>query len=156
MWKIWVDPIQLATQLTRLVFNLVKMTCFFYLNQFSTWTLPDPTCLFTTYTSSWPNNLSYSRTTTNYTSIFTTTYSWCDGHSISISACRVWRVKAEVQVFKREIYTHIHLDYARVEFYLVLKKIITHQFSQLFNMIDCNWLLIIFTWTYHIFFSTHS
>ena len=29
--------------------------------------------------------------------------------------CEVWRVRVEVQVFKREFYTHIHLDYARVK-----------------------------------------
>ena len=28
----------------------------------------------------------------------TTAYPWCDGHSTSISACRVWGVRARVQV----------------------------------------------------------
>ena len=34
----------------------------------------------------------------------------------------MWGAKAGVQVSRRELHTHIHLDYARVEFYLVLKK----------------------------------
>ena len=42
-----------------------------------------------------------------------TAHPWCDGHSTSISTCRV---------SKRELHTHIHLDYVRVEFYLVSKK----------------------------------
>ena len=46
--------------------------------------------------------------------IVTTAYSWCDGHSTSIGACGVWGVRAGVQVSKRELHTHIHLDYANV------------------------------------------
>ena len=44
---------------------------------------------------------------------------WCDGHSTSISACEVWGVRAGVQVSKREFHTYIHLNQAKVEFYLV-------------------------------------
>ena len=43
----------------------------------------------------------------------------CGGHSTSISACGIWGLGASVvvQVFRREFYTHIHLDYAtRVKF----------------------------------------
>ena len=47
---------------------------------------------------------------------------WYDGHSISISACGVWGVKAEVQVSRRKLRIHIYLDYVRVEFYLISKK----------------------------------
>ena len=40
-----------------------------------------------------------------------------------LSACGVWRKRA---VFKslgrRELHTHIHLDYAKIEFYPVSKK----------------------------------
>ena len=49
-------------------------------------------------------------------SYFTTTvHPWCDGYSTSISACRVWGARVEIQVFRREFYTPIHLDYARIE-----------------------------------------
>ena len=34
----------------------------------------------------------------------------------------MWGARTGVQVSKREFYIHIHLDYARIEFYLVLKK----------------------------------
>ena len=34
----------------------------------------------------------------------------------SIRACRVWESKAEVQVSRNELYTHIHLNYMRVNF----------------------------------------
>ena len=54
----------------------------------------------------------------NY-NVFTTVHPYCDGHSISISVCEVWRAKIEVQVSRRELHTHIHLDYARIKFYLV-------------------------------------
>ena len=54
-----------------------------------------------------------------YIYIYTTAYPRCDGHSISISACGVWGVRARVQISRKEFHTHIHLDYARVEFYLV-------------------------------------
>ena len=39
-----------------------------------------------------------------------TTHPWCGDHSISISVCRVWKAKVEIQVSKRELHTHIHLD----------------------------------------------
>ena len=45
-----------------------------------------------------------------------TAHSWCDGHSTSISACGVWGVMIEIQVFRKKFHTHIHLDYVRVEF----------------------------------------
>ena len=50
--------------------------------------------------------------------LITTAHPWCDGHSTSISACGVWGVgvRAEVQVSRRELHTHIHIDYVRVEF----------------------------------------
>ena len=48
-------------------------------------------------------------------SVLTTAYLCCGGHSTSINACRVQKVRAKIQVFKKELYTHIHLDYTRVE-----------------------------------------
>ena len=36
-------------------------------------------------------------------------YFWCDGHFINISAYEIRSVRAEIQVFKRELYTHIYL-----------------------------------------------
>ena len=47
-------------------------------------------------------------------------YPWRDDHSTSISACKVRGIKARVQISKREIHTHIYLDYARVDFYFRL------------------------------------
>ena len=45
----------------------------------------------------------------------------------SISACGVWRVRAEIQFFKRELHTYIHLDYVKVKFlsciYILKKKV---------------------------------
>jgi len=35
---------------------------------------------------------------------------WCDGHSTSISVCGVWGVRARVQVSRRKLHTHIHLN----------------------------------------------
>lgn len=37
-----------------------------------------------------------------------TAHTWYGGHFIS--ACRVWRVRAEIQVSKKEFYTRIHLN----------------------------------------------
>ena len=34
---------------------------------------------------------------------------WCDVHSISINACEVLGARAGVQVFRRELHTHIYL-----------------------------------------------
>ena len=39
----------------------------------------------------------------------------CGGHSISINAYGMWRVRVRVQVSGREFHTHIHLDQFRVE-----------------------------------------
>ena len=39
----------------------------------------------------------------------------CGGHSISINASRVWGARVGVQVSRRKIHTHIHLDYARIK-----------------------------------------
>ena len=44
------------------------------------------------------------------TQCFNTTHPWYNGHSISISAYEVWGVRAEIQVYKRELYTYIHLN----------------------------------------------
>ena len=42
--------------------------------------------------------------------IGTTVQPKCCGHSTSINACGVWGAKAEIQVSKRDIHTHVHLD----------------------------------------------
>ena len=47
---------------------------------------------------------------------------WHDSHSISISMCGVWSVRVKIQVFRKKLHTHIHLNYVRVEF-LSCKKI---------------------------------
>ena len=52
-------------------------------------------------------------------------YDWCDGHFISINTCGMWKVRAEVQVFRRKFHIHVHLDQVRIEFYLVkIKKLL--------------------------------
>ena len=40
----------------------------------------------------------------------TTAHPWCDGYSTSISTYGVWGARVGVQVSKRELHTHIHLD----------------------------------------------
>ena len=42
--------------------------------------------------------------------LFTTAHPWYIGHSTSINAYGVWGVRAEVQVSRRELHTHIYLD----------------------------------------------
>ena len=54
--------------------------------------------------------------------LFTTAHPQCGGHSISISTCGVWEVRARVQVSRRELHTHIHLDQDRVEILPCIKK----------------------------------
>ena len=54
--------------------------------------------------------------------INTTTHLWYGDHSISISVCGVWEVRAGVQIFRRKLHTYIHLDYVRVEFLSYIKK----------------------------------
>ena len=38
------------------------------------------------------------------------------------NVCGVWGVRAEVQALRKELYTHIHLDYVRVEILFCKKK----------------------------------
>ena len=52
----------------------------------------------------------------------TTAHLWCDGHSTNINACGVWEPRTGIQVSRREIYTYIHLDYARVEILFCKKE----------------------------------
>ena len=52
----------------------------------------------------------------------TTAHPWCRGYSTSINTCGVWGVRAEVQVSRRELHTHIHLNYVRVEILFCIKK----------------------------------
>ena len=35
---------------------------------------------------------------------------WCGGHTTNINAYGVWGVSAGVQVSKKDIHTHIHLN----------------------------------------------
>ena len=37
-------------------------------------------------------------------------YFWYDSHFTNISAYEVWSVRAEIQISKRELHTHIYLD----------------------------------------------
>ena len=61
--------------------------------------------------------------------IVTTVHPWCDSHFTSISACGVWRARAGVQVSKKELHTHIRLDYARIEIlsHIYIYKIIINK-----------------------------
>ena len=47
---------------------------------------------------------------------------WPLRHSINISVCKVWEIKVEVQVLKKEPNTHIYLDNSRVQF-LSIKRL---------------------------------
>ena len=58
-----------------------------------------------------------------YIYIYITTHLWYGDHFISINASEVWGVRVRVQVFRREIHTHIHLDYAKIEILSCIKKI---------------------------------
>ena len=49
-------------------------------------------------------------TSKNWRFKITTVYPWCNGHSTNISVCGVWGPRARIQVSRRELYTHIHLD----------------------------------------------
>ena len=40
---------------------------------------------------------------------------WRGDHSTSINAYGVWGARIGIQISKRELYTHIHLDYVRIE-----------------------------------------
>ena len=53
----------------------------------------------------------------------TTAHPWCGGHLTNINACGVLGVRVGVQVSKKELYTHIHLDYAKIEILPCIKKI---------------------------------
>ena len=38
------------------------------------------------------------------------------------SACGVWEIRVKVQIFRKKLYTHIHLDQAKVEFLSYIKN----------------------------------
>ena len=40
----------------------------------------------------------------------TTAHFWYDSHSTSINTCELLGAKTEVQVSKKELHTHLHLD----------------------------------------------
>ena len=42
--------------------------------------------------------------------LLTIVHPWCDGHSTSINACRVWGIRVGDQVSRRKLHTHVHLD----------------------------------------------
>ena len=52
----------------------------------------------------------------------TTAHPWCDGHSISKSTCGVCGARAEIQVSRRELHTHIHLNQDEVKILSWIKK----------------------------------
>ena len=54
----------------------------------------------------------------------TTAHPWCGGHSTSINVCKVGGARVRVQVSKKKLHTHIHLDYDRGEILSCIKKII--------------------------------
>ena len=45
-----------------------------------------------------------------------TAHPWCNGHYTSISTCRQWGVRAEIQVSRKKLHIHMHLYQIRVEF----------------------------------------
>ena len=72
--------------------------------------------------SLWFNEFNFIHFILKFPNHFIIAYPWCDGHFTSISACGVWRARAGVQVSRRELYTHIHLDYTRVEILSCIRK----------------------------------
>ena len=52
----------------------------------------------------------------------TTAHPQCDGHSISKSTCGVCGARAEIQVSRRELHTHIHLNQDEVKILSWIKK----------------------------------
>ena len=61
-----------------------------------------------------PGNLNLGLCPPQFTSIYTCEVTnapvVCDGHFTGINAYGVWGVKARVQVSRRKLHTHIHLD----------------------------------------------
>ena len=56
--------------------------------------------------------------------LFTPTYLWCNDHSTSISACGVGcKGQGSGLKYLRRSFTHMHLNYARIEFLSCIKKI---------------------------------
>ena len=45
---------------------------------------------------------------------YNTAHPWRNGYSTSTNACGVWKLRIEVQVSKREFYTHIHLRFNNI------------------------------------------
>ena len=52
------------------------------------------------------------------------------GYFINISVYEVWEVRAGFQVSRREFYTNIHLNYAKVEFMFCIKNIIINKLNK--------------------------
>ena len=50
-----------------------------------------------------------------------TMHPWCDNHSTSISAYRVWETRVLVQVSKKKLHIHIHLNWTGVKFLFCIK-----------------------------------
>ena len=53
---------------------------------------------------------------------YTIIHPWCDDHSTNISIYGAWGARAEIQVFKKELHTYIHLAKAIIEFLSCIKK----------------------------------
>ena len=52
------------------------------------------------------------------------------GYFINISAYEVWEVRAGFQVSRREFYTNINLNYAKIEFMFCIKNIIINKLNK--------------------------
>ena len=59
---------------------------------------------------------------TCFITLHTIVHPWCGGHFTSISVCTVWGVRVGVQIFRRELHTHIYLHYVRMKFLSCKKK----------------------------------
>ena len=74
--------------------------------------------------------ISHLTITLQHFSLITTAHPWYGGHSISTNACGVWEARVRVrgarvgvQVSRREVHTHLHLDQAIVEILSCIKNI---------------------------------
>ena len=52
----------------------------------------------------------------------TTAHLCYNGYSTSMNAYELWGVRAEIQIFRKEFHTHIHLDYVNIEILSCIKK----------------------------------
>lgn len=74
--------------------------------------------------------------------IITIAHFWCGGHFTNINACGVCKVRVGVQVSRKKLRTHIHLDYVGVKILSCIKKERWDYFTTFWNFFHSG-----FTWS---------